>query len=82
LKWPDRPAATTPPGAPRSNSDGVHVLEHGRTVCEGEPQDLAGDEYIRQVYLGVQTPVVAAATGAIARNVTRNAAIGAQSGPF
>ena len=34
-------------------ADRVYVLEHGRTVTEGRTSDLAGDEYIRQVYLGV-----------------------------
>ena len=34
-------------------ADRVYVLEHGRTVREGRASDLAGDEYIRQVYLGV-----------------------------
>ena len=34
-------------------ADRVYVLEHGRTVREGRPQERAGDEYIRQVYLGV-----------------------------
>jgi branched-chain amino acid transport system ATP-binding protein len=34
-------------------ADRVYVLEHGRTVREGRPSELAGDEYIRQVYLGV-----------------------------
>jgi branched-chain amino acid transport system ATP-binding protein len=34
-------------------ADRVYVLEHGRTVREGRPQELAGEEYIRQVYLGV-----------------------------
>ena len=34
-------------------ADRVYVLEHGRTVKEGRTSDLAGDEYIRQVYLGV-----------------------------
>jgi branched-chain amino acid transport system ATP-binding protein len=34
-------------------ADRVYVLEHGRTVREGRAKDLAGDEYIRQVYLGV-----------------------------
>jgi branched-chain amino acid transport system ATP-binding protein len=34
-------------------TDRVYVLEHGRTIREGRSQDLAGDEYIRQVYLGV-----------------------------
>lgn len=34
-------------------ADRVYVLEHGRTVREGRPSDLADDEYIRQVYLGV-----------------------------
>jgi branched-chain amino acid transport system ATP-binding protein len=34
-------------------ADRVYVLEHGRTVKEGRASDLAGDEYIRQVYLGV-----------------------------
>jgi branched-chain amino acid transport system ATP-binding protein len=34
-------------------ADRVYVLEHGRTVREGRPNELAGDEYIRQVYLGV-----------------------------
>jgi branched-chain amino acid transport system ATP-binding protein len=34
-------------------ADRVYVLEHGRTVREGRPQDLAGEEYIRQAYLGI-----------------------------
>ncbi|MBC7576320.1 MAG: ABC transporter ATP-binding protein [Tardiphaga sp.] len=34
-------------------ADRVYVLEHGRTIREGKSADLAGDEYIRQVYLGV-----------------------------
>ena len=34
-------------------ADRVYVLEHGRTVREGRPQELADEEYIRQVYLGV-----------------------------
>jgi branched-chain amino acid transport system ATP-binding protein len=34
-------------------ADRVYVLEHGRTVREGRPNELADDEYIRQVYLGV-----------------------------
>ncbi|MBN9582877.1 MAG: ABC transporter ATP-binding protein [Afipia sp.] len=34
-------------------TDRVYVLEHGRTIREGTSKDLAGDEYIRQVYLGV-----------------------------
>jgi branched-chain amino acid transport system ATP-binding protein len=34
-------------------ADRVYVLEHGRTVKEGRASALAGDEYIRQVYLGV-----------------------------
>ena len=34
-------------------TDRVYVLEHGRTIREGTAKDLAGDEYIRQVYLGV-----------------------------
>jgi branched-chain amino acid transport system ATP-binding protein len=34
-------------------TDRVYVLEHGRTVREGRSSELAGDEYIRQVYLGV-----------------------------
>jgi branched-chain amino acid transport system ATP-binding protein len=34
-------------------ADRVYVLEHGRMVREGRPQELAGEEYIRQVYLGV-----------------------------
>jgi branched-chain amino acid transport system ATP-binding protein len=34
-------------------ADRVYVLEHGRTVKEGRASNLAGDEYIRQVYLGV-----------------------------
>ena len=34
-------------------ADRVYVLEHGRTVREGRSSELAGDEYIRQVYLGV-----------------------------
>jgi branched-chain amino acid transport system ATP-binding protein len=34
-------------------ADRVYVLEHGRTVREGRASALAGDEYIRQVYLGV-----------------------------
>jgi branched-chain amino acid transport system ATP-binding protein len=34
-------------------ADRVYVLEHGRTVREGRPQDLADEEYIRRVYLGI-----------------------------
>jgi len=34
-------------------ADRIYVLEHGRTVREGRASELAGDEYIRQVYLGV-----------------------------
>ena len=34
-------------------ADRVYVLEHGRTIREGKSAELAGDEYIRQVYLGV-----------------------------
>lgn len=34
-------------------ADRVYVLEHGRTVRQGRPAELTGDEYIRQVYLGV-----------------------------
>jgi branched-chain amino acid transport system ATP-binding protein len=34
-------------------ADRVYVLEHGRTVRGGRSSELAGDEYIRQVYLGV-----------------------------
>ena len=34
-------------------TDRVYVLEHGRTAREGRSSELAGDEYIRQVYLGV-----------------------------
>jgi branched-chain amino acid transport system ATP-binding protein len=34
-------------------TDRVYVLEHGRTIREGKSSDLAGDEHIRQVYLGV-----------------------------
>ena len=34
-------------------ADRVYVLEHGRTIREGRASELAGDEYIRQVYLGV-----------------------------
>ena len=34
-------------------TDRVYVLEHGRTIREGTPKDLAGDKYIQQVYLGV-----------------------------
>jgi branched-chain amino acid transport system ATP-binding protein len=34
-------------------TDRVYVLEHGRTIREGRSQDLAGDKYIQQVYLGV-----------------------------
>ncbi|MET0710825.1 MAG: ATP-binding cassette domain-containing protein, partial [Tardiphaga sp.] len=34
-------------------ADRVYVLEHGRTIREGRPADLAGDDHIRQVYLGV-----------------------------
>ncbi|MBY0612365.1 MAG: ABC transporter ATP-binding protein, partial [Beijerinckiaceae bacterium] len=33
-------------------TDRVYVLEHGRTIREGTPKDLAGDKYIQQVYLG------------------------------
>ncbi len=31
----------------------LYVLEHGRFVREGRPKELADDDYIRQVYLGV-----------------------------
>ncbi|MFI4987157.1 MAG: ABC transporter ATP-binding protein [Alphaproteobacteria bacterium] len=31
----------------------IYVLEHGRLVREGSARELADDEYIRQVYLGV-----------------------------
>ena len=34
-------------------ADRVYVLEHGRTVREGTAQDIAGDKYIQQIYLGV-----------------------------
>ena len=34
-------------------ADRVYVLEHGRTVREGRSAELADDQYIRQVYLGV-----------------------------
>jgi branched-chain amino acid transport system ATP-binding protein len=31
----------------------LYVLEHGRIVREGASQELSGDDYIRQIYLGV-----------------------------
>ena len=31
----------------------IYVLEHGRFVREGGAHELADDDYIRQVYLGV-----------------------------
>ena len=34
-------------------ADRVYVLEHGRTVREGTAQEIAGDKYIQQIYLGV-----------------------------
>jgi branched-chain amino acid transport system ATP-binding protein len=34
-------------------ADRVYVLEHGRVVHQGGAQALAGDDYIRRVYLGV-----------------------------
>ena len=34
-------------------TDRVYVLEHGRTVREGKASELADDEYIRQIYLGI-----------------------------
>ena len=34
-------------------TDRVYVLEHGRTIREGTAQEIAGDKYIQQVYLGV-----------------------------
>jgi branched-chain amino acid transport system ATP-binding protein len=34
-------------------ADRVYVLENGRIAREGRPQDLAGDDYIRQSYLGI-----------------------------
>jgi branched-chain amino acid transport system ATP-binding protein len=34
-------------------ADRVYVLEHGRTVREGRSAELADDEYIRQIYLGI-----------------------------
>ncbi len=34
-------------------TDRAYVLEHGRTVREGTSSELADDEYIRQIYLGI-----------------------------
>jgi branched-chain amino acid transport system ATP-binding protein len=34
-------------------ADRVYVLENGRIAREGRPQELAGDDYIRQSYLGI-----------------------------
>ncbi|UGV27771.1 ABC transporter ATP-binding protein [Rhodopseudomonas boonkerdii] len=34
-------------------ADRIYVLEHGRTVREGTAQNIAGDKYIQQIYLGV-----------------------------
>ena len=34
-------------------ADRVYVLENGRIAREGRPSDLAGDDYIRQSYLGI-----------------------------
>jgi branched-chain amino acid transport system ATP-binding protein len=34
-------------------ADRIYVLEHGRTVREGTAQEIAGDKYIQQIYLGV-----------------------------
>lgn len=34
-------------------ADRIYVLEHGRFAHEGRPKDLAADEEIRRVYLGV-----------------------------
>lgn len=34
-------------------SDYAYVLENGRVVKEGAPQELAQDEYVKKVYLGV-----------------------------
>jgi branched-chain amino acid transport system ATP-binding protein len=34
-------------------ADRIYVLEHGRFARVGTPKDLAADEEIRQVYLGV-----------------------------
>ncbi|MFC3264948.1 ABC transporter ATP-binding protein [Camelimonas abortus] len=33
--------------------DRAYVLEHGRAVREGSAKEMQGDDYIRQVYLGV-----------------------------
>jgi branched-chain amino acid transport system ATP-binding protein len=34
-------------------ADRVYVLENGRISREGRPRELAGDDYIRQSYLGI-----------------------------
>jgi branched-chain amino acid transport system ATP-binding protein len=34
-------------------ADRVYVLENGRIAREGRPSELAGDDYIRQSYLGI-----------------------------
>ena len=34
-------------------ADRLYILEHGRVTHEGTPSSLAGDDSIRQAYLGV-----------------------------
>jgi branched-chain amino acid transport system ATP-binding protein len=34
-------------------ADRVYVMEHGKLAREGKPQELASDDEIRRVYLGM-----------------------------
>jgi ABC-type lipopolysaccharide export system ATPase subunit len=34
-------------------ADAAYVLEHGRVVASGLPQDLLGQKHIQQAYLGI-----------------------------
>jgi branched-chain amino acid transport system ATP-binding protein len=36
-----------------AHSDKIHLLERGRLVMEGTPEELKGDEYIRETYFGL-----------------------------
>jgi branched-chain amino acid transport system ATP-binding protein len=40
-------------GATLAVADRVYVMEHGKFAREGKPQELAADDEIRRVYLGV-----------------------------
>ena len=40
-------------GATLAVADRVYVMEHGRLAREGTPKELAADDEIRRMYLGV-----------------------------